>query len=137
MLKMAYQKVCLFNMNLKGDSLDNNQCNQPTSVCKLYYLYWINFQISFNTDYDKEESQLSPQHRQRNRIRTVFTESQVKQLDQLFSITDYPTAEARAQLARSTGLSEETVRVRYLLYHGHSNLSCVRFYCSLFSNEMS
>ncbi|KAK3531100.1 hypothetical protein QTP70_010351 [Hemibagrus guttatus] len=62
-------------------------------------------------DFDKEESYQNPQHRQRNRIRTVFTESQVKQLDQLFNITDYPTAEARAQLARNTGLSEETVRV--------------------------
>ncbi|XP_053503656.1 dharma [Ictalurus furcatus] len=67
---------------------------------------------SYNTDYEREECHQSPQHRQRNRIRTVFTESQVKQLDQLFNITDYPTAEARAQLARSTGLSEETVRVR-------------------------
>uniref|UniRef100_A0A4W4GCT9 Homeobox domain-containing protein n=1 Tax=Electrophorus electricus TaxID=8005 RepID=A0A4W4GCT9_ELEEL len=51
------------------------------------------------------------QQRQRNRIRTVFTESQTKQLDQLFSLTDYPSAEARAALAKSTGLSEETVRV--------------------------
>lgn len=72
----------------------------------------INLQIlhiSVNTDEDLQES---PLHRQRNRIRTVFTESQVKQLDHLFNITDYPTAEARAQLARSAGLSEETVRVR-------------------------
>lgn len=68
--------------------------------------------FSNNADYDNEESHQNPQHRQRNRIRTVFTESQVKQLDQLFNITDYPTAEARAQLARNTGLSEETVRVR-------------------------
>ncbi|XP_076833285.1 dharma [Brachyhypopomus gauderio] len=51
------------------------------------------------------------QQRQRNRIRTVFTESQTKQLDQLFGITDYPSAEARAEVAKNTGLSEETVRV--------------------------
>lgn len=68
--------------------------------------------MSNNADYDKEDSHQNFQHTHRNRIRTVFTESQVKQLDQLFHITDYPTAEARAQLARNTGLSEETVRVR-------------------------
>lgn len=49
--------------------------------------------------------------RQRSRMRTVFTECQTKQLDHLFSLTDYPSVEARAQLARNTGLSEETVRV--------------------------
>ncbi|KAL2096536.1 hypothetical protein ACEWY4_008684 [Coilia grayii] len=49
--------------------------------------------------------------RQRSRMRTVFTECQTKQLDQLFSQTDYPSVEARAELARNTGLTEETVRV--------------------------
>lgn len=44
-------------------------------------------------------------------MRTVFTDSQTKQLEALFDLTDYPTAEARAEVARSTGLSEETVRV--------------------------
>ncbi|XP_018972073.1 homeobox expressed in ES cells 1-B-like [Cyprinus carpio] len=49
--------------------------------------------------------------RQRSRIRTVFTENQTETLERLFAITDYPSAETRAELARNTGLSEETVRV--------------------------
>lgn len=52
------------------------------------------------------------QLRQRVRVRTVFTDAQVRQLEALFDLTDYPPAEARAELARSSGLSEETVRVR-------------------------
>ncbi|XP_023264975.1 homeobox protein goosecoid-like [Seriola lalandi dorsalis] len=51
------------------------------------------------------------QPRQKGRMRTVFTNSQTKQLEALFEFTDYPGMEARAELARSTGLSEETVRV--------------------------
>ncbi|KAM4567170.1 dharma [Odontesthes bonariensis] len=51
------------------------------------------------------------QCRQKARIRTVFTDSQTKQLEALFELTDYPAIEARAELARSTGLSEETIRV--------------------------
>ncbi|KAM7398832.1 hypothetical protein PAMP_018141 [Pampus punctatissimus] len=49
--------------------------------------------------------------RQKARMRTVFTDSQTKQLEALFALTDYPAAETRAEVARSTGLSEETVRV--------------------------
>ncbi|KAK7156566.1 hypothetical protein R3I94_006581 [Phoxinus phoxinus] len=49
--------------------------------------------------------------KQRSRIRTVFTDSQTEQLERLFALTDYPTAETRADLAKNTGLSEETVRV--------------------------
>ncbi|XP_035987360.1 dharma [Fundulus heteroclitus] len=48
---------------------------------------------------------------QKARMRTVFTDSQSRELEALFHITDYPATEARAQLARNTGLSEETVRV--------------------------
>lgn len=44
-------------------------------------------------------------------MRTVFTDGQTKRLEALFELTDYPTVEARADVARSTGLSEETVRV--------------------------
>lgn len=44
-------------------------------------------------------------------MRTVFTDGQTKRLEALFGLTDYPTVEARADVARSTGLSEETVRV--------------------------
>ncbi|XP_016375399.1 dharma [Sinocyclocheilus rhinocerous] len=49
--------------------------------------------------------------RQRSRIRTVFTENQTETLERLFAITDYPSAETREELAKNTGLSEETVRV--------------------------
>ncbi|XP_031728337.1 dharma [Anarrhichthys ocellatus] len=49
--------------------------------------------------------------RQIARMRTVFTDSQTKRLESLFEVTDYPTTEARAEVARSSGLSEETVRV--------------------------
>uniref|UniRef100_A0A8C1Z3N6 Dharma n=1 Tax=Cyprinus carpio TaxID=7962 RepID=A0A8C1Z3N6_CYPCA len=49
--------------------------------------------------------------RQRSRIRTVFTDNQTEQLERLFAITDYPSAETRAELSKNTGLSEETVRV--------------------------
>ncbi|XP_040902799.1 dharma [Toxotes jaculatrix] len=51
------------------------------------------------------------QPRQKARMRTVFTDSQTKRLEALFELTDYPAAEARAEVARSAGLSEETVRV--------------------------
>nr|XP_046246203.1 dharma [Scatophagus argus] len=51
------------------------------------------------------------QLRHKSRMRTVFTDSQTKRLEALFELTDYPAAEARAEVARSTGLSEETVRV--------------------------
>ncbi|XP_059188057.1 dharma [Centropristis striata] len=44
-------------------------------------------------------------------MRTVFTDTQTKRLEALFELTDYPPVEARAEAARSTGLSEETVRV--------------------------
>ncbi|XP_053279033.1 dharma [Pleuronectes platessa] len=49
--------------------------------------------------------------RQKARMRTVFTDTQSKHLEALFHITDYPAVEARAGVARSTGLSEETIRV--------------------------
>ncbi|XP_037630444.1 dharma [Sebastes umbrosus] len=55
--------------------------------------------------------QQHPQPRQKARMRTVFTDSQTKRLEALFELTDYPTVEVRAEVARSTGLSEETVRV--------------------------
>ncbi|CAG6008611.1 unnamed protein product [Menidia menidia] len=53
----------------------------------------------------------SPAPRQRTRMRTVFTETQSRELEQLFLRAHYPPADARAQLAACTGLSEETVRV--------------------------
>ncbi|KAL0972842.1 hypothetical protein UPYG_G00195410 [Umbra pygmaea] len=47
----------------------------------------------------------------RGRIRTVFTDTQAKGLEQLFDVTDYPCVDARAELARKVGLTEEIVRV--------------------------
>lgn len=44
-------------------------------------------------------------------MRTVFTDAQMRQLEALFDLSDYPPAEARAEVAESSGLSEETVRV--------------------------
>lgn len=58
-----------------------------------------------------QPSAVPPQPLQKFRVRTVFTDSQIKQLEALFEITEYPAAETRAELARRTGLSEETVRV--------------------------
>ena len=52
-----------------------------------------------------------PQPHPTSRMRTVFTDSQTKHLDKLFEVTDYPGVESRAELARNTGLTEETVRV--------------------------
>ncbi|XP_035240184.1 dharma [Anguilla anguilla] len=49
--------------------------------------------------------------RKRNRMRTVFTETQAQKLEHLFGVTDYPAAEAREELAVKAGLSAETVRV--------------------------
>ncbi|KAK9517654.1 hypothetical protein VZT92_023003 [Zoarces viviparus] len=48
---------------------------------------------------------------QRARMRTIFTVSQIKQLESLFKVTEYPTTEACTELARSFGLSETPVRV--------------------------
>ncbi|XP_020563647.1 homeobox protein goosecoid-2-like isoform X2 [Oryzias latipes] len=56
-------------------------------------------------------SQEPQQPRQKARMRTVFTEAQSRQLEALFQVTDYPTAEARAELSARTGLTEETIRV--------------------------
>ncbi|KAJ8414579.1 hypothetical protein AAFF_G00037810 [Aldrovandia affinis] len=49
--------------------------------------------------------------RKRSRMRTVFTENQTQNLERLFSVTDYPSAEMRDELAVKAGLSAETVRV--------------------------
>ncbi|KAJ7990314.1 hypothetical protein DPEC_G00299020 [Dallia pectoralis] len=50
-------------------------------------------------------------HRTRGRMRTVFTDSQTKELELLFNQTNYPGVEARAELASNAGLTEEIVRV--------------------------
>uniref|UniRef100_A0A8C8DQC9 Homeobox domain-containing protein n=1 Tax=Oryzias sinensis TaxID=183150 RepID=A0A8C8DQC9_9TELE len=58
-----------------------------------------------------QHSQEPQQPRQKARMRTAFTEAQSRQLEALFQVTDYPTAEARAELSTRTGLTEETIRV--------------------------
>lgn len=83
----------------------------------LLYIYLL-YELFAECDREEAHCYQTGQQRQRNRARTVFTESQMTQLDQLFSVTEYPSAEARAELARNTGLSEETVRVRELGFSG-------------------
>lgn len=81
-----------------------------------------------------------PQVRQKARIRTVFTDSQTQQLEALFEQTDYPAVEARAEVARVTGLSEETVRVS--LGGGNTESLAVvltvklYFFCIVFCNKI-
>ncbi|XP_029302749.1 dharma [Cottoperca gobio] len=54
-------------------------------------------------------AQSQPRHK--SRMRTVFTNSQTQRLESLYELNDYPAVEARAEVARRSGLSEETVRV--------------------------
>uniref|UniRef100_A0A3B3ZUF4 Homeobox domain-containing protein n=1 Tax=Periophthalmus magnuspinnatus TaxID=409849 RepID=A0A3B3ZUF4_9GOBI len=56
-----------------------------------------------------EEKQVQQQWKPR--VRTVFRESQLQRLEELFEHTRYPAPEMRAEMARSTDLSEETVRI--------------------------
>ncbi|KAK5868209.1 hypothetical protein PBY51_009244 [Eleginops maclovinus] len=81
--------------------------------------------VHFNSQHSADAQQFQPgyhgyhhtgvcapsQSRQKTRMRTVFTNSQTKRLEALYEHTDYPAVDARAEVARSTGLSEETVRV--------------------------
>uniref|UniRef100_UPI0037E713C1 dharma n=1 Tax=Semicossyphus pulcher TaxID=241346 RepID=UPI0037E713C1 len=68
-------------------------------------------QLAGYQGYNQAALSAQSQQRQKSRMRTVFTDSQTKQLEALFELTDYPAVEARAEVARRTGLSEETVRV--------------------------
>ncbi|KAL7400054.1 hypothetical protein ABVT39_005862 [Epinephelus coioides] len=65
----------------------------------------------FASHHGYHQAGMLAQSRQKARMRTVFTDSQTKRLEALFELTEYPAVEARAEVARSTGLSEETVRV--------------------------
>ncbi|XP_018598227.1 dharma [Scleropages formosus] len=62
-------------------------------------------------DYGYLPHAAEPRRGSRSRSRTVFTEIQTQQLELLFSRTDYPTPDEREELARSTGLSHEVIRV--------------------------
>lgn len=75
------------------------------------YIFFIFLDVEQLTYYHGYHPTGQPQVRQKARIRTVFTDSQTQQLEALFEETDYPAVEARAEVARVTGLSEETVRV--------------------------
>ncbi|KAL4647446.1 homeobox protein MIXL1-like [Arapaima gigas] len=59
----------------------------------------------------RRRSSSSSSSRSRSRSRTVFTESQTQQLELLFGRTEYPTPDEREELARSTGLPHEVIRV--------------------------
>ncbi|XP_020372983.1 homeobox protein goosecoid-like [Rhincodon typus] len=54
---------------------------------------------------------LSQVQKRRRRHRTVFTERQLEELENLFNKTSYPDSSARESLARTTHLSEETIKV--------------------------
>uniref|UniRef100_A0A8C2X314 Dharma n=1 Tax=Cyclopterus lumpus TaxID=8103 RepID=A0A8C2X314_CYCLU len=76
------------------------------------YVHFSNAQqLSGHSGYHRVGLSAQPHPRQKARSRTVFTDSQTKRLESLFELTDYPTMEARAELARSSGLNEETIRV--------------------------
>lgn len=87
------------------------------TLIEFYWLLLCHFsfldakQLAHYHGYHPTGLPVQPQVRQKARIRTVFTDSQTQQLEALFEQTDYPAAEARAEAARVTGLSEETVRV--------------------------
>ncbi|XP_055052708.2 dharma [Misgurnus anguillicaudatus] len=90
-------------------------CCSPVSYYQMTFNsnYYTGQQWPFNTSGDPVEHQChrNASQRQRNRVRTVFTDNQTQQLERLFAITDYPTVDARAELAKSSGLTEEIVRV--------------------------
>ncbi|XP_067831071.1 homeobox protein goosecoid-like [Heptranchias perlo] len=54
---------------------------------------------------------LAQAQKRRRRHRTVFTEQQLQDLENLFSKTCYPDSGTREKLARKTQLSEETIKV--------------------------
>ncbi|CAL9691206.1 unnamed protein product [Knipowitschia caucasica] len=59
----------------------------------------------------RSEEERDLQQEWKPRVRTVFTHTQLQRLEELFEHTRYPAPDKRAEVARSTGLSEETVRV--------------------------
>ncbi len=77
-------------------------------------IIYLFFKLPSGCDTAENRCHQTVAQRQRSRIRTVFTENQTETLERLFEITDYPSAETRAELAKNTGLSEETVRVSAL-----------------------
>uniref|UniRef100_UPI00398F537E homeobox protein goosecoid-like n=1 Tax=Pristiophorus japonicus TaxID=55135 RepID=UPI00398F537E len=54
---------------------------------------------------------LAQAQKRRRRHRTVFTEQQLEDLENLFNKTSYPDSGTREKLARKTHLSEETIKV--------------------------
>ncbi|XP_078389361.1 homeobox protein goosecoid-like [Cetorhinus maximus] len=54
---------------------------------------------------------LAQAQKRRRRHRTVFTEQQLRDLETLFNKTSYPDSGSREKLARTTHLSEETIKV--------------------------
>uniref|UniRef100_A0A8C6TV38 Homeobox domain-containing protein n=1 Tax=Neogobius melanostomus TaxID=47308 RepID=A0A8C6TV38_9GOBI len=55
--------------------------------------------------------QAQQQQQWKPRVRTVFTDSQLQRLEELFEQTRYPCPETREEMAQNIGLSEDTIRI--------------------------
>lgn len=50
--------------------------------------------------------------RKRRRHRTIFTNSQIEELEKIFTTAHYPDVSAREKLSMKTGLPEDRIQVR-------------------------
>lgn len=120
---VSYYHQMAFNSNCyAGQQWPFN--TSGTCLINIAFLYVINckkrqmrtffnsFFVLLGCDPAQNQCHQHAPQRQRNRVRTVFTDNQTQQLERLFAATDYPTVDARAELAKNTGLTEEIVRVR-------------------------
>ncbi|KAM9820384.1 homeobox protein goosecoid-2-like [Neosynchiropus ocellatus] len=90
-----------------------NQILAPPPPAQCCVLGW-NFVMllkAHSGNYGIRDAGGSAQAQHSQRLRTVFTESQTRQLEALFHTDNYPTVEVRTHLATRIGLSVENVRV--------------------------
>lgn len=103
-----YLFVLCGNLGIFSASFDS--LNPKSFPAFLFFIFLVPQPLPTYSGYPRA-TVAPPQPLQKFRVRTVFTDSQIKQLEALFEVSDYPAAETRAEVARRTGLSEETVRV--------------------------